>query len=59
MKKLQKLIELKRQLGLLDIKLKRAAARRVNLLAERRKVVASFTDEEKRLYKDRIERACK
>lgn len=59
MKKIKRLTEIKRQLGLAQSKVERATRRCSILLAERRKVVASLTIEEKRLYKERIERACR
>ena len=59
MKKVKRLTEIKRQIGLAEQRMERAERRRVSLLAERRKVVGSLTMDEKRLYKERIERACK
>ena len=59
MKKVQRLTEIKRQLGLTEKRMERANLRRISLLAERQKVVESLTMDEKRLYKGRIERACK
>lgn len=59
MNKIERLTEIKRQLGLVNKKMERAKRRSSILLAERQKVVASLTMEDKRLYKEKIERACR
>jgi hypothetical protein len=59
MKKLKKLIEIKRQLRLAERRRERAQKRMEKLVKERTKVVNSFTNEEARLYLDRIQKACK
>lgn len=59
MKKLQRLIEIKRQLGLLAIKMTRAAKKETALKEERAKLLKEFTKDEISLFKERIERACK
>lgn len=59
MKKLKRLIEIKRQVRLVDTKIIRADKRRESLVEERAKIINSLTEDEKRLYKDRIEVACK
>lgn len=59
MKKLKRLIELKRQEKLTLARAKRIEAKREKLNIERDKVLKSFTEDEKRLYKEQIIRACK
>lgn len=59
MKKLKRLIELKRQEKLNTTKIERAQAKQKRLASERSKLVGSFTEDEKRLYKEQIVRACK
>lgn len=57
MKKIERLLEIKRQMLLARKKEDRIQTRIKNLTAERKKVLNSFTDDEMKLYKDRIERA--
>jgi len=59
MKKVSRLIEIKRQLGLTKIKQAKVVAKEKRLLEEREAIVKSFTLAEKQLYKEKIERACK
>lgn len=59
MKKLERLIEIKRQMLLANERAKKIAKKLAELQKERTKVVGSFTVDERRLYKSRIERACK
>lgn len=59
MKKVKRLIEIKRQLGLNEAKIQRADKRKKSLVDERTRILKAFTEDEKRLYKDKIERACR
>lgn len=59
MKKVKRLIEIKRQIGLAETRMARAKKKCGHLLEERVKILSSLTTDEKRLYKDRIETACK
>jgi len=59
MKKLKRLIELKRLTKLNELKRQRVEAKAKSLENERKKILDSITQEEWRLYSDRIERACK
>jgi len=59
MKKVSRLIEIKRQLGLVKIKRAKIDAKEKTLLQEREAIVKSFTLADKQLYKEKIERACR
>lgn len=59
MKKVKRLIEIKRMLGLLEAKIIRAAKKRETLQSERAQILESLSDVDLRLYKEKIERACK
>lgn len=59
MKKLERLIEIKRQMLLANERARKITKKLIELQKERAKLVGSFTVDERRLYKSRIERACK
>lgn len=59
MKKLERLIEIKRQMLLANERARKITKKLIELQKERTKLVGSFTVDERRLYKSRIERACK
>ena len=58
MKKLERLIEIKRLIGLNNKKRERINKREAELRKEHSKVLESFTADELRLFKERIARAC-
>jgi hypothetical protein len=58
MEKLKRLIELKRRLRLANGRAMRATKAQHKILNERNKLLATFTEDEKRLYKEQIQKAC-
>lgn len=59
MNKVERLIEIKRLLRLNGFKLKRVEVEKRKLMSQRGKVLKSLTKDEIRLFKDKIERACR
>lgn len=59
MKKVKRLIEIKRQYRLAEVRKARADKKLKSLQFERTSIVSSLTEDELRLYKDKIEKACR